>query len=159
MNEAAKRLAGEFDAEGAYAGVVVETLLGEDVQRPQVTPAQAAARHTVAPHGNAARAFQCLPRASYVLAEPLWRHLVNVLVEEALAGDLVTAPQHLRDDLRLMLRDPAENEERRLGAYIIEEIECGLRVPVNTALKSRPVIRSYDPADRAHMAVVLKDNS
>ncbi len=119
MNEAAKRLAGEFDAQGAYAGVVIETFLGEDVQRPQVTPAQAAARHTVASHGNAARALQCLPRASYVLAEPLWRHLVNVLVKEALAGNLVTAPQHLRDDLRLMLGDPTENEERRLGAHSV----------------------------------------
>jgi hypothetical protein len=99
-----------------------------------------------------------LPRASDVLAELLWRHLVDVLVEEALAGNLVTAPHHLRDDLRLMLGNPTENEERRLGAHLIEKIECRLRVPVNTALESRPVIRPYDPADRAHMAVILKHN-
>jgi hypothetical protein len=46
MNEAAEWLAGEFDAQGADARVVVEAFLGEDVQRPQVTPAERPPRRT-----------------------------------------------------------------------------------------------------------------
>src|SRR5699024_3856471 len=97
-----------------------------------------------------------VPRAPHVLAELLWRHLVDMLVEEAFAGNLMTAPRDLGDYFGVMLGNPAENKECRLGADFIEKIEGRLRVPFNPALESRPVVRPYDPADRTYMAIVLK---
>ena len=46
-------------------------------------------------------------------------------MEVALAGDFMAAADHFGDHLRLMLADPAEHEEGRLGADLVEQIESG----------------------------------
>jgi hypothetical protein len=136
VNEAAEWLTGELEAERTDARIVVETFFGQDVERPQIAPTEAAARQTISSHGDAGRALQSVPRATDVFAELRRRHLIDMLVKEALAGYLMTAPHNLGDHLRLMLGDPAKNEKCGFGANVVEKVERRVRVPLYTAFES-----------------------
>ena len=151
-----ERLLGELQAERAQARVVGETFFGEDVERPQVALPETAARRAVAADGDAAGIFECAAGATDIVAELLRRRLGDRAMHEALAGHLVATPNHLGNDLRLVLANPAENEERRLGAELVEHVERSLGVALHAALEAMPVVGRDHPTDRADMAVILE---
>ena len=76
----------------------------------------------------------------------------------ALARHLVSAADDLGNDLRLMLADPAEDEERRLGTDPVKEVEGAPRVVLHPALEPVPVVRRHHPADRSDVTVVFEDH-
>lgn len=79
-------------------------------------------------------------------------------MEKALAGNLVAAPHHFRDNLRMVLADPAQNEERRLGADLVQQVEGQLRIALQPAFETVPVIRRHSPADGGDVAIILEDD-
>ena len=112
--------------------IVVETFFGQDVERPQIAPTEPP-RGRRYPLTATPDALQSVPRATDVFAELRRRHLIDMLVKEALAGYLMTAPHNLGDHLLLMLGDPAKNEKCGFGANVVEKVERRVRVPLYTA--------------------------
>jgi hypothetical protein len=156
VDEAAKGLAGEFQAQRPHAGVVCEAFLGQHIQGPQIALREPAAGRAVASDRDAGSFLQGFARASDVLAKLLRRHLAYMAVKKSFAGDLVAAADDLGDHLRLVFADPTQDEEGRLRSDLVQEVERQFGVAVNPAFEARPVVRGYDPADRCDVTIVLQ---
>ena len=79
-------------------------------------------------------------------------------MEIPLAGDFVPAADHFCDHMRLVLCDPAEDEERRPGAHLVQEIKRRFGIPLDATFKPMPVVRRHHAADRRHVAIVFQHN-
>lgn len=83
------------------------------------------------------------------------RHLLDRAVVVALARDFVPAPGDLAQHLGHLVCHPAEGEEGRLDAELVEQIERAQRVALDPLLEAIPLRACDQFAKRDGLKVVL----
>ena len=147
--------AGQISHTRIEAGVVGEPLLGQDLERPEVLELEASPSDSVAKDLPAAGPLDRLAGAEQVLPELLARHLVDEAVVVAFARELVAAAGDLPDQLRELLRDPAEHEEGGADSNLVEQRQCGAGVALDPALETTPLPGLDHARERCRLEVVL----
>ncbi len=74
------------------------------------------------------------------------------------ACDLVAACGDLTDELRILLADPAEDEECRLRSEFVKKIECLESVLLITGFKVLPIPPLYERLKGADMKIILDEH-
>jgi hypothetical protein len=69
--------------------------------------------------------------------------------------DLVSALRDFANERRMSARDPAEDEEGRRGAHLVEQVEEALRVPLNPRRPAIPSGSRRVPRERLDLEIVL----
>src|SRR5262245_9846996 len=139
MLEATPRLVRKLTPARRDAGIVGVTFVGQDIERPQIVGPKPAVGHAVSENERTRGAFEGLARLRQVVAQFTGRHAANAAVVVTLAGNLMAALGDLADQLRELIADPAEDEERRLDAVAIEQVERLLGVPFQSRFEAVPL--------------------
>ena len=121
------------------ARVVVEALLGDDVECPDRARRYGPVGRAIAADGRAGLRAQDVEPAAEVRAELVGREVVDEAMGVAVAGDLVARGLHGRHDLGVHLGYVAEDEERAPGPLLGEAGEQTLGGRPHAVLVLRPV--------------------
>ena len=66
--------------------------------------------------------FDAIPCASRILAKLLRRQAVNGAVPIAMTSGLMSQRNNLADEVGALVREPADDEKRRLNVVLIEKV-------------------------------------
>src|SRR5262249_14563871 len=126
------------------AGVVPESLLHQDLERPRLPRPDRKIRRAVADDRRADEVLEPTLGTADVLAKFFGRQPVDALVPIAVAGDLVTATRDRPDERRMLRRNLAEREERAArprAEHLQHQIDARLDAALERAraVAARPV--------------------
>src|SRR5207247_10884786 len=76
----------------------------------------------------------------------------------SMRGDLVTSSRDLLDHLRPSFSLPTQNEERRLGAVLVENVQNAAGILLDTAFIGRPIFETNRRVEGRHLIVVFYVN-
>src|SRR5438045_8881383 len=122
------------------AGIVCETLFGQDVERPESRLGDRPARCTVSAHRDAGRVFNRLLGLPRILAELISRKAIHGAVPIAVAGKLMPTPLDLAHQVRKPRSYPSDKEKRCFRAVLVKEIKHALRVRYHAR---RPAVPAF----------------
>jgi hypothetical protein len=136
--------------------VVLEALLGENVERPEGTIRNRVARCSITPGTNPHRVFDRSAGPPEIFAEALGADLVDQLVSVAVAGDLMAALCNLAYERRLSLGNPSQHEERRLVLGFLERLQQRLGGGHHPRRQSWPRVAIDHPLEVGDLEVLLQ---
>ena len=129
------------------ARVVPEAGLEQHVVRPGRAAVDRERRRPVRERRPACRVANDLDRTLQVGAELDRRLVVHARVRIAVARGVVAATDDLGDELAVLSDRHAEQEERRLGAELVEEVEQVRRLALERRVRPVPVGQAEAPMD------------
>ena len=129
------------------ARVVPEAGLEQRVVGPGRAAVDRERRRPVRERRPACRLGNDLDRTLQVGAELVLRLVVHARVRVAVAPGVVAATDDLGDELAVLSDRHAEQEERRLGAELVEEVEQVRRLALERRVRPVPVGQAEAPVD------------
>ena len=109
-------------ANGKNTGVIFETGLCEDIQRPQGPAGDGIAGCPVPPHGSLGQVLQDALGAQCFFAKLLDALFIDELVAISVTSDLVSAVGDLANQVRRPVRHPAKNKKSGLCFVFVEKV-------------------------------------
>src|SRR6266571_6652010 len=103
------------------AGIILKTLFGQNLERPEALARNGVARRTIAKHGCARRCFNELLGFAGIMAKLLWGHGINPSMPVAVAGYFVLFRDYTSDQLRIPFCHPAQDKEGGFDVLLIEQ--------------------------------------
>ena len=129
------------------ARVVGEAELGQDLVGPGRIAVDGERRRPVAERADPRDLLDQLTRGSHVLAERIRALRVHPLVREPVARDLVPSSGHLPNDVRVVPRRHAEDEERRGHAQLLEQLQDSGGLLLERGMRPVPALEPVAAAD------------
>src|SRR5262245_28350900 len=141
--------------DGEDARIVREAEIDQDIERPQRSRDDRVTGGAKADDRAADQVFQQAARAYDVGAKVRRFQLIDEPVCEAVAGDLVAAAHDLGHQMWPALRHPAQHEEGRGYAVLVEEVEHAMGIRFD-AMRQMVPLRCVDYAiHRIGMKILL----
>lgn len=129
------------------ARVVAEACFGEDVVRPRCPAIDRERRRAVRQWAPTARRRDDLDRALQISAELVRCLIVDACVRVPVSSGLVPPPDDLGREVAVVGDGHPEQEERRAGVQLVEQIEQVRRLTLERPMPPVPVGEAEPPVD------------
>src|SRR5262249_49729022 len=137
------------------ARIVEKSLFAENVQGPERPRGDRPAGRAISYHPHSGRLLDCVPRPQQVIAESLRGELVNRMVPETVARQLMPPRVNFAHQLGKFLRYPAQGKKRTLDLKAIEQIQHPMGVGDHAAWPAVPIRPGHDLAECFYLEVIF----